>query len=74
MRLVLAATEVISNYTNHFAQTPNDALMKSAEWTAPGQPETLPLEHAARRFCAARPVRKPSTQEDHSITRREQFM
>jgi uncharacterized peroxidase-related enzyme len=35
--LVLAATKLISNYTNHFAQTPNDAFMKGAEWTAPGK-------------------------------------
>jgi uncharacterized peroxidase-related enzyme len=35
--LVLAATKLISNYTNHLAQTPNDAFMKGAEWTAPGR-------------------------------------
>jgi uncharacterized peroxidase-related enzyme len=35
--LVLAATKLISNYTNHLAQTPNDAFMKGAEWTAPGK-------------------------------------
>ncbi|WP_051386786.1 carboxymuconolactone decarboxylase family protein [Bradyrhizobium sp. ARR65] len=35
--LVLAATKLISNYTNHLAQTPNDAFMKSAEWSAPGK-------------------------------------
>lgn len=35
--LVLAATKLISNYTNHLAQTPNDAFMKDAEWTAPGK-------------------------------------
>eukprot|EP01039_Chlorochromonas_danica_P016409 gene16409-19403_t len=40
--LVLAATKLISNYTNHLAETPNDAFMKGAEWTAPGQ-----LNHAA---------------------------
>ena len=40
--LVLAATKLISNYTNHLAETPNDAFMKGAEWTAPGQ-----LHHAA---------------------------
>lgn len=34
--LVLAATKLISNYTNHLADTPNDAFMKGAEWTAPG--------------------------------------
>ncbi len=34
--LVLAATKLISNYTNHLAETPNDAFMKGAEWTAPG--------------------------------------
>ena len=33
--LVLAATKLISNYTNHLADTPNDAFMKGAEWTAP---------------------------------------
>jgi hypothetical protein len=33
--LVRAATKLISNYTNHLAQTPNDAFMKRAEWTAP---------------------------------------
>ena len=35
--LVLAATKLISNYTNHLAETPNDAFMKGAEWTAPGK-------------------------------------
>jgi uncharacterized peroxidase-related enzyme len=35
--LVLAATKLISNYTNHIAQTPNDGFMKGAEWTAPGR-------------------------------------
>jgi uncharacterized peroxidase-related enzyme len=35
--LVLAATKLISNYTNHLAQTPNDPFMKGAEWTAPGK-------------------------------------
>jgi uncharacterized peroxidase-related enzyme len=34
--LVLAATKLISNYTNHLAATPNDDFMKGAEWTAPG--------------------------------------
>ncbi len=34
--LVLAATKLISNYTNHLADTPNDTFMKGAEWTAPG--------------------------------------
>lgn len=34
--LVLAATKLISNYTNHLAATPNDGFMKGAEWTAPG--------------------------------------
>jgi uncharacterized peroxidase-related enzyme len=34
--LVLAATKLISNYTNHLAQTPNDAFMSGAEWAAPG--------------------------------------
>jgi uncharacterized peroxidase-related enzyme len=35
--LVLAATKLISNYTNHLAQTPLDAFMKGAEWIAPGK-------------------------------------
>jgi uncharacterized peroxidase-related enzyme len=35
--LVLAATKLISNYTNHLANTPLDAFMKGAEWTAPGR-------------------------------------
>ena len=35
--LVLAATKLISNYTNPLAQTPNDRFMKGAEWTAPGK-------------------------------------
>jgi uncharacterized peroxidase-related enzyme len=35
--LVLAATNLISNYTNHLAETPNDSFMKGAEWTAPGR-------------------------------------
>ena len=34
--LVLAATKLISNYTNHLAETPLDPFMKGAEWTAPG--------------------------------------
>lgn len=35
--LVLAAAKLISNYTNHLAQTPNDSFMKGVEWTAPGK-------------------------------------
>jgi alkylhydroperoxidase family enzyme len=35
--LVPAATKLISNYTNHPAQTPLDAFMKGAEWNAPGK-------------------------------------
>ena len=35
--LVLSATKLISNYTNHLAETPNDTFMKGAEWTAPGR-------------------------------------
>src|ERR1700746_1855656 len=35
--LVLAATKLISNYTNHLADTPNDSFMKGAEWTPPGK-------------------------------------
>jgi uncharacterized peroxidase-related enzyme len=35
--LVLEATKLISNYTNHLAQTPLDAFMKGAEWKAPGK-------------------------------------
>lgn len=35
--LVLAATKLISNYTNHLADTPNDAFMAGNEWTAPGK-------------------------------------
>src|ERR1700758_2102230 len=35
--LVLAATKLISNYTNHLAQTPNDAFIKGVEWAAPGK-------------------------------------
>jgi len=35
--LVLAATKLISNYTNHLAETPNDPFMKGAEWTSPGK-------------------------------------
>lgn len=34
--LVLAATKLISNYTNHLADTPTDPFMKGAEWIAPG--------------------------------------
>jgi alkylhydroperoxidase family enzyme len=33
--LVLAATKLISNYTNHLAETPNDMI--GAEWTPPGK-------------------------------------
>lgn len=35
--LVLAATKLISNYTNHLAETPLDPFMKGAEWEAPGR-------------------------------------
>ena len=35
--LVLAATKLISNYTDHLAHTPNDAFMNGAEWVAPGK-------------------------------------
>lgn len=35
--LVLAATKLISNYTNHLADTPNDAFMKGSEWTPPSK-------------------------------------
>lgn len=35
--LVLAATKLISNYTNHLADTPNDPFMKGAEWKSPGK-------------------------------------
>ena len=35
--LVLAATKLISNYTNHIAQTPNDPFMHGEEWTVPGR-------------------------------------
>lgn len=35
--LVLGATKLISNYTNHLADTPNDSFMKGAEWVAPGK-------------------------------------
>jgi uncharacterized peroxidase-related enzyme len=35
--LILTATKLISNYTNHLAQTPLDAFMKGAEWSAPGK-------------------------------------
>ena len=34
---VLAATKRISNYTKHLAETPSDAIMKEAEWSAPGK-------------------------------------
>jgi uncharacterized peroxidase-related enzyme len=35
--LVLAATKLISNYTNHLAETPLDSFMKGAEWKALGK-------------------------------------
>jgi len=35
--LVLAATKLISNYTNHLAATPLDPFMKGTEWAAPGK-------------------------------------
>lgn len=35
--LVLAAAKLISNYTNHLAETPNDAFMSGNEWTRPGK-------------------------------------
>lgn len=34
--LVLAATKLISNYTNHLANTPLDSFMTGAEWVGPG--------------------------------------
>lgn len=33
--LLIAATKLISNYTNHLAHTPLDAFMKGSEWSAP---------------------------------------
>ena len=33
--LVLAATKLISNYTNHVVDTPLDGFMAGAEWTPP---------------------------------------
>jgi uncharacterized peroxidase-related enzyme len=33
--LVLAATKLLSNYTNHLARTPLDSFMKGAEWQLP---------------------------------------
>ena len=41
--LVLAATKLISNYTNHLAETPNNSFMKGAEWTAARQAQTRRL-------------------------------
>lgn len=35
--LVIAATKLISNYTNHLADTPNDSFMAGNEWTRPGK-------------------------------------
>ena len=35
--LVLAAAKLISNYTNHLAETPNDAFMSGNEWKRPGK-------------------------------------
>ncbi len=35
--LVLGAAKLISNYTNHLADTPNDAFMEGNEWTRPGK-------------------------------------
>jgi uncharacterized peroxidase-related enzyme len=35
--LVLCATKLISNYTNHFAGTPLDEFMKGAEWERPAR-------------------------------------
>jgi alkylhydroperoxidase family enzyme len=35
--LVLAATKLAFNYTNHLAETPNDSFMKGAEWNPPGK-------------------------------------
>lgn len=35
--LVLAATKLISNYTNHLVDTPLDGFMKGAEWTPPSR-------------------------------------
>jgi uncharacterized peroxidase-related enzyme len=37
--LVLAATKLISNYTNHLIETPLDNFMKGTEWTEPGKLE-----------------------------------
>jgi uncharacterized peroxidase-related enzyme len=33
--ILIAATKLISNYTNHFAHTPLDPFMKGSEWKAP---------------------------------------
>lgn len=35
--LVLAATKLLSNYTNHLAHTPLDAFMEGSQWTPPGK-------------------------------------
>ena len=35
--LALAATKLISNYTNHLAETPNDGFIKGAEWDSARQ-------------------------------------
>ena len=31
------ATKLISSYTKHLAETPNDTFMKGAEWSAQGK-------------------------------------
>jgi hypothetical protein len=46
--LVLAATKLISNYTNHLAQTPLDSFMKGAEWSAPGKLKPPPNRDRGR--------------------------
>lgn len=38
--ILAAAVKLISNYTNHFADTPLDAFMAGQEWTPPAAVET----------------------------------
>src|SRR5260370_12277061 len=51
--LVLAATKLISNYTNHLAETPDDSFMKGADRTPPGKlnPPACPASKSRLRLA-----------------------
>lgn len=61
--LVLAATKLISNYTNHIASTPLDAFMKGVEWQAPGVLKKAFNYNFSLLYCAPQSVCGATEQE-----------